>query len=135
MSKIDIGIAEADREAVAPEREDGGQPPLSGLSQARCVVAYRGGAPHAVARRTSGSVALQRKVGVPARQAHRDVGNQRVEEALTVQRVDAGTDGEVQTRQHRDEQRGVHDSLGDRDVDPEPRSGTGRFADSAGGFR
>ncbi|MCV7207874.1 DMT family transporter [Mycolicibacterium canariasense] len=71
---------------------------------------------------------FQLEISVPAGEADRDVGDQRVEETLAIQRVDAGADGEVEAGQHRDEQRGVHHGLRYRDVHPEPRSGTGRLA-------
>ncbi|TLH73370.1 EamA/RhaT family transporter [Mycolicibacterium cosmeticum] len=75
---------------------------------------------------------FQLEVGVPAGEADRDIGDQRVEKALPVQRVDAGADGEVEAGQHRDEQRGVHHGLRYRDVHPEPRSGTRRLAPGDG---
>ncbi|MBI3227286.1 MAG: DMT family transporter [Mycolicibacterium cosmeticum] len=74
---------------------------------------------------------FQLQVGVAAREADRDIGDQRIEEALPVQRVDAGADGEVQPGQHRDEQRGVHHRLRNGDVHAEPRTGTGRRSDVA----
>lgn len=74
---------------------------------------------------------LQLQIGVSAGQADCDIGDQRLEEALPVERVDAGADGEVQPGQHRDEQRRVHDGLGYRDVHAEPRPGARRHADGA----
>jgi drug/metabolite transporter (DMT)-like permease len=74
---------------------------------------------------------FQVEVGVPAGEADRHVGDQRLEETLPVERVDTGADGEVEAGQHRDEQRGVYDGLRYRDVHAEPGSGTRRLADGA----
>ena len=75
---------------------------------------------------------LDLAIGVAAGKADRHVGHQRVEEALPVQRVDACAHGEVQPRQHRDEQRRVHHGLRYRDVNTEPCSRAGWFADGTG---
>ena len=75
-------------------------------------------------RRSGAGCARSIQVGVAAGQAHGHVGDQRVEEPLPVQRVDAGADREVQAGEHGDEQRNVHDGLRYRDVDAEPRSRT-----------
>ncbi|QNJ90449.1 DMT family transporter [Mycolicibacterium fluoranthenivorans] len=77
---------------------------------------------------------FQLQVGVPAGEADRDIGDQRVEEPLPVQGVDAGADGEIEPGQHRDEQRRVHDGLGYRDVDAEPGAGAGWGSDRAALF-
>ncbi|MBN3508918.1 DMT family transporter [Mycolicibacterium septicum] len=106
--------------------------PVTGAGIAGAALVIAGTTWGRVVLTSQASASLQLQVRVAPGQADRDVGDQRIEEPLAIQRIDTRAHGEVQAGEHGHEQRHVHHGLGNRDRDAEPGSGARRGTGLAG---